>query len=93
MNRYPREQLPEALTGYIRDRTGYDYLHHAEVGSDNARFVSDEIVDRFAIVGDAAAHRARLDELRDAGVTQFNVYLMNGDEEEQLDLYRTLTGA
>ena len=30
---------------------------------------------------------------RDAGVTQFNVYLMNGDEEEQLDLYRALTQA
>ncbi|HEX8026466.1 MAG TPA: TIGR03842 family LLM class F420-dependent oxidoreductase, partial [Candidatus Limnocylindrales bacterium] len=24
VNRYPREQLPESLTGYIRDRTGYD---------------------------------------------------------------------
>ena len=29
----------------------------------------------------------KLRELADAGVTQFNFYLMNGDEEEQLDLY------
>ena len=36
VNKYPREQLPESLTGYIRDREGYDYLHHAEVGSSNA---------------------------------------------------------
>jgi len=93
INKYPKDDLPEALWRYVQDREGYDYLHHAEVGSDNARFVSDEIVDRFAIVGDAEAHRARLDELRDAGVTQFNVYLMNGDEEEQLDLYRALTQA
>ena len=32
VNKYPREQLPESLTGYISDREGYDYLHHAEVG-------------------------------------------------------------
>ena len=42
VNKYPREQLPEALTGYITDREGYDYHHHAEVGSTNAAFVGDE---------------------------------------------------
>ena len=26
-------------------------------------------------------------ELADAGVDQFNIYLMNGDEEETLDVY------
>jgi probable F420-dependent oxidoreductase len=87
INRYPKDELPEALWKYVANREGYDYLHHAEVGSDNARFVSDEIVDRFAMVGPASAHRERLAELRDAGVTQFNVYLMNGDEEDQLDRY------
>ena len=87
INKYPKDDLPEALWKYVENREGYDYHHHAEVGSDNAEFVSDEITDRFAIVGPASAHRERLAELRDAGVTQFNIYLMNGDEEEQLDLY------
>ncbi|HEX2194099.1 MAG TPA: TIGR03842 family LLM class F420-dependent oxidoreductase [Candidatus Limnocylindria bacterium] len=87
VNRYPREQLPEALTGYIRDRTGYDYHHHAEVGSDNAAFVGDEVTDRFCVLGEPEEHVAKLRELADAGVDQFNVYLMNGDEEEQLDRY------
>ena len=32
VNKYPREDLPEELTAYVRDREGYDYLHHAEVG-------------------------------------------------------------
>jgi probable F420-dependent oxidoreductase len=32
VNKYPRDQLPESLTGYIHDRAGYDYRHHAEVG-------------------------------------------------------------
>jgi probable F420-dependent oxidoreductase len=87
VNKYPREQLPESLTGYIRDREGYDYRHHAEVGSDNAEFVADEVADRFSLVGPPDEHVRRLVELHEAGVDQFNLYLMNGDEEEQLELY------
>jgi probable F420-dependent oxidoreductase len=87
VNKYPREQLPEALTGYITEREGYDYHHHAEVGSDNAAFVGDDVTDRFCILGEPAEHIAKLHDLADAGVDQFNVYLMNGDEEEQLDRY------
>jgi probable F420-dependent oxidoreductase len=86
VNKYQGE-LPEALTRYIRGREGYDYLHHAEVGSSNAAFVTDDIVDRFGLVGDAAAHIAKLRVLAEAGVDQFNLYLMNGNEEEQLEIY------
>jgi probable F420-dependent oxidoreductase len=87
VNKYPREQLPESLTGYITDRTGYDYHHHAEVGSSNAAFVGDEVTDRFCLLGGPDEHIAKLRELADAGVDQFNLYLMNGDEEEQLEAY------
>jgi probable F420-dependent oxidoreductase len=86
VNKYQGE-LPEALTHYIRGREGYDYLHHAEVGSSNAAFVTDDIVDRFGLVGDTEAHVAKLRVLADAGVDQFNLYLMNGNEEEQLEIY------
>jgi probable F420-dependent oxidoreductase len=87
VNKYPREDLPEELTTYVHTREGYDYLHHAEVGSTNAAFVTDEIVDRFCLVGSADDHIARLRALEAAGVDQFNLYLMNGKEEEQLELY------
>ena len=87
VNKYPREELPETLTGYVRDRTGYDYLHHAEVGSSNAGFVGDEVTDRFCVLGSVGDHIAKLNDLADAGVDQFNLYLMNGDEEEQLEVY------
>jgi len=87
VNKYPREQLPESLTGYVREREGYDYHHHAEVGSSNASFVGDEVTDRFCLLGSPDDHVAKLRALADAGVDQFNLYLMNGDEEEQLDLY------
>lgn len=87
VNKYPRDQLPATLTGYVRDRSGYDYQHHAEVGSLNAAFVGDEVTDRFAVLGTPDEHVAKLRELAAAGVDQFNVYLMNGDEEAQLELY------
>ena len=87
VNKYPREQLPEALTGYVTDRTGYDYHHHAEVGSSNAAFVGDEVTDRFCILGRPDEHVAKLRELAASGVDQFNLYLMNGDEEDQLEAY------
>ena len=85
VNKYPREELPDSLTGYIRDRAGYDYRHHAEVGSSNAGFVGDEVTDRFCVLGEVDEVVAKLHVLADAGVDQFNVYLMNGDERDQLE--------
>jgi probable F420-dependent oxidoreductase len=87
VSRYKPEELPPELTAYILDRKGYNYLHHAEVGSSNAEFVSDEVVDRFCIVGAVRDHIQRLEELRSAGVTQFNIYLMCGEEEKTLEIY------
>jgi alkanesulfonate monooxygenase SsuD/methylene tetrahydromethanopterin reductase-like flavin-dependent oxidoreductase (luciferase family) len=87
VSRYKPEELPPELTDFIRDRKGYNYLHHAEVGSSNAEFVTDDIVDRFAIVGPAEEQVRRLRELTEAGVTQFNIYLMSGDEEETVEAY------
>ena len=87
VSRYKPEELPPELTAYIRDREGYNYLHHAEVGSSNAQFVTDEVVDRFCIVGPVAEHIRRLKELRSLGVTQFNIYLMCGEEEKTLQIY------
>jgi probable F420-dependent oxidoreductase len=87
VNKYPRDDLPANLTQYVREREGYDYHHHAEVGSTNADFVTDDIVDRFCVLGSVEEHISRLRALAEAGVNQFNVYLMNGDEEEQLEIY------
>ena len=88
ISKYRPEELPPALTSYVKDRGKYDYHHHCEVGSDNANFVSDEVVDRFCVLGPVEAHRKKLDHLRSVGVTQFNIYLMSGDEEATLDVYK-----
>ncbi|MBI3948956.1 MAG: TIGR03842 family LLM class F420-dependent oxidoreductase [Acidobacteria bacterium] len=87
ISRYKPEELPEGLTAYVRNRQGYNYLHHCEVGGSNAEFVSDEIVDRYCIVGPVEEHIRRLRELQESGVTQFNIYLMCGDEERTVEIY------
>jgi len=86
--RYKPEELPAALTSYVHNRGTYDYQHHCEVESDNADFVSDDVVDRFCVVGPVQAHLEKLRALSRAGITQFNLYLMCGDEEQTLDVYQ-----
>ena len=88
ISRYKPDELPPALTTYVQDRGKYDYQHHCEVDSSNANFVSDEVTDRFCLVGPAEAHRQKLKKLASVGVTQFNIYLMCGDEEDTLEQYK-----
>jgi len=87
ISKYKPEELPPSLTSFVQNRGKYDYLHHCEVGSDNADFVSDEVIDRFCLVGPIEQHRNKLEALRNVGVTQFNIYLMCGDEEKTLEVY------
>jgi len=88
LSRYKPEELPSALTSYVSNRGAYDYLQHCEVDSKNSKFVTDDIVDRFCLVGSAEAHRKKLRHLASLGVTQFNLYLMSGDEEQTLEDYK-----
>jgi len=87
VNRYPSAQLPDSLTGYIRDRAGDEERSRDEFGTASATSVTDDVVDRFAIVGPPEDHVRRLRELSRVGVDQFNLYLMSGDEEAQLEAY------
>ena len=87
LSRYKPEELPSSLTSFVSNRGSYDYQQHCEVDSSNSKFVSDEVVDRFCLVGPAQAHRQKLQKLASLGVTQFNVYLMCGEEEETLKIY------
>jgi probable F420-dependent oxidoreductase len=74
VERYRPDDLPEALTDYIRQREHYDYQDHGRVGAEHAGFVTDEVVDRFCVLGTADDCLAKLRELQDAGVHQFNIY-------------------
>jgi probable F420-dependent oxidoreductase len=87
VRRYGESSLPADLTSFVRNRPGYDYKHHVEVGSSNAAFVDDESVDRFCMIGEVEDHIAKLQALAATGVTQFNIYLMSGEEEKVLEAY------
>lgn len=73
--------IPASLTAYIEGRKGYDYRHHADKDADHLDFISADIVDSFSIVGPVEEHVRKLKALEAVGVTQFNIYLMCGEEE------------
>ncbi len=79
--------VPHALTDYIKAREGYDYSHHGQAGNPSTDFVPDDIVDRFCVLGTVEDHVEKLNELKDLGVDQFNVYLMHDAMDETLDAY------
>ncbi|WP_106816519.1 TIGR03842 family LLM class F420-dependent oxidoreductase [Microbacterium timonense] len=79
--------IPDALSDYIAGRTGYDYNTHGRAENDHVDFVPDEIVDRFCVLGSAADHIAKLEQLRELGVTQFAGYLQHDSKEETLRVY------
>ena len=79
--------VPHALTDYIKAREGYDYSHHGQAGNPSTDFVPDDIVDRFCVLGAVEDHVEKLNQLKDLGVDQFNVYLMHDAMDETLDAY------
>jgi alkanesulfonate monooxygenase SsuD/methylene tetrahydromethanopterin reductase-like flavin-dependent oxidoreductase (luciferase family) len=84
VQRYPGAALPGELTDFIERRRGYDYSHHARTGSTNAEFVTDEVVDRFCVIGTAEVCAAKLATLEALGVRQFNIYSMVDDADAVL---------
>jgi len=79
--------VPKRLTEYIEGRRGYDYRHHADKDADHLDFISSEIIDSFGILGPVEMHIEKIKELEAQGVTQFNIYLMCGDEERIVEEY------
>jgi probable F420-dependent oxidoreductase len=80
-------EVPHALTDYIKAREGYDYSHHGRAAYRTHDFVPDDIVDRFCVLGTVEDHVEKLNELKDLGIDQFNVYLMHDAMDETLDAY------
>ena len=79
--------VPQALTDYVQARKFYDYDEHSRVGAKHGEFVTDEICDRFCVLGNAEQATAKLKELESIGVDQFNIYLMTERQEETLRAY------
>ncbi|MGI9016796.1 MAG: TIGR03842 family LLM class F420-dependent oxidoreductase [Euzebya sp.] len=79
--------IPQALRDYVKNRQGYDYAEHGKATSTHVDFVTDDIIDRFCILGTPEQHLARLQELRDLGVDQFAIYLQHDAKDQTLQAY------
>ena len=79
--------IPSELTDFVKARKFYDYKDHSRVGAAHGEFVTDEICDRFCVIGSAEECTKKLRELEAVGVDQFNIYLMTKGQEEVLRAY------
>jgi probable F420-dependent oxidoreductase len=79
--------IPSELTDFVKARKFYDYKDHSRVGAAHGEFVTDEICDRFCVIGSADDCATKLRELEAVGVSQFNIYLMTHGQEETLAAY------
>jgi probable F420-dependent oxidoreductase len=80
-------EIPSALTDFAQAVEHYDYSEHSRTGATHGKYISDEICDRFCLLGTAEQHVARLKELEQLGVRQVNLYLMSSAQDETLELY------
>src|SRR5215211_7931942 len=80
-------EIPSDLTDFVKARKFYDYKDHSRVGAAHGEFVTDEICDRFCVLGTPEQAAEKLRELEAVGVDQFNIYLMTHNQEETLAAY------
>src|SRR3954466_10659397 len=80
-------EIPSELTDFVKTRKGYDYKDHSRVGAKHGEFVTDEICERFSVIGSVDQCTKKLRELEAVGVDQFNIYLMTHGQEETLEAY------
>ena len=79
--------VPHALTDYVEKRKFYDYDEHSRVGAKHGEFVTDEICDRFSVLGDVGQISEKLRELESIGVDHYSIYLMTHNQEATLEAY------
>jgi len=81
------DEIPAALTDFVKARKFYDYKEHSRVGAKHGEFVTDEICDRFCVLGTSEQITEKLRELESIGVDQFDIYLMTKGADETLSAY------
>ena len=86
------DSLPESLTQLVRRREQFDhdyedYSKHSRVDDPHANFVDDDTCDRFCFLGTPEEHVEKIRALEQLGVTQCNVYVMAGNQEEIIKTY------
>lgn len=82
LSRYASTEIPSELLMDMESLRGkYNYWQHDVVGSEHSKYVTDRLVDSFTISGSPERCSRKIRELRDAGVTNVNLYLPEGEAE------------
>lgn len=79
--------VPKSLTSYIEKRRGYDYSKHGQSSNPFLDFITPDVVESFCVLGSPEQHVKKIKQLKEASVTQFNIYLDSGDEENIIFSY------
>jgi probable F420-dependent oxidoreductase len=74
LRHHDKDDLPDALFQYVHNRPEYDYYQHGHPGADHSKYVPDDIIDRFCVLGTEQECEAKLLELAALGVSEFNIY-------------------
>ncbi len=79
--------IPSDLLEYIAARESYDYSHHGKSGNPTTDFVTDEIVERFCILGPVDHHVDKIRQLEQLGADHVSLYLMHDHVEGTMEAY------
>ena len=64
-----------------------DYQKHGQSDNPFLDFITPDVVEDFAVLGSVEQHIEKLYRLKEAGITQFNIYIDNGEEENLIAEY------
>jgi alkanesulfonate monooxygenase SsuD/methylene tetrahydromethanopterin reductase-like flavin-dependent oxidoreductase (luciferase family) len=82
----PGHNMPEEMTGLVERRQemkgGHNYDAHLDESDEETAFLTDELIDNYAIAGDAERCRERVEALGKLGVTEVASGFLNGEHDQ-----------
>jgi 5,10-methylenetetrahydromethanopterin reductase len=95
MKRVPDHGMPEELTRLVLARTQhYDYYSgHLDSSAEHTAWLTDELIDDYAITGSAERCLERIGELAALGVTEISSAYLNGQLEQMKRVGREIVPA
>lgn len=88
LHHHDPDVMPSYVTEYVEARSRYDYYEHGQPGADHSKYVPNEIVDKFCVIGTAEECADKVRELASLGVSEFNIYPLP-ELERVLETYGT----
>jgi alkanesulfonate monooxygenase SsuD/methylene tetrahydromethanopterin reductase-like flavin-dependent oxidoreductase (luciferase family) len=91
MKRNPAHGMPDVMTRLPRSRDAYDYYDgHLSSEADHTAYLTGDLIDDFALAGDADRVRAGVERLFDLGVDEISCAYQNGAFEQMATVGREI---